>query len=76
MSPLTTGIAEELLTYLTIADFTMREELVLKTAVLAEKCVQPCCQTVSAAQTCVKKCRRYRRQAVPSTVRQTMLPSG
>ena len=33
-----TGIAEELLTYLTIADFTMREELVLKTAVLAEKC--------------------------------------
>ena len=34
-------ITEELLTYLTIADFTMREELVLKTAVLAEKCVQP-----------------------------------
>jgi hypothetical protein len=36
-----TGITEELLTYLTIADFSMREELVLKTAVLAEKCVQP-----------------------------------
>lgn len=35
------GITEELLTYLTIADLSMREELVLKTAVLAEKCVQP-----------------------------------
>jgi hypothetical protein len=43
-----TGIAEELLTYLTIADFTMREELVLKTAVLAERCVQPCCQMHNA----------------------------
>ena len=30
-------IVGELLTYLTIADFSMREELVLKTAVLAEK---------------------------------------
>ena len=35
-----TGITEELLTYLTIADLSMREELVLKTAVLAEKCAQ------------------------------------
>jgi len=33
------GIVRELLTYLTVADFSMREELVLKTAVLAEKWV-------------------------------------
>lgn len=32
-------IVEELLGYLTLADFSMREELVLKTAVLAERCV-------------------------------------
>lgn len=31
------AIVGELLTYLTVADFSMREELVLKTAVLAEK---------------------------------------
>ena len=33
-------VVEELLKYLTIADFTMREEIVLKTAVLAERCAQ------------------------------------
>lgn len=32
-------IVGELLNYLNVADFSMREELVLKTAVLAEKCV-------------------------------------
>ena len=31
-------IVAELLSYLTLADFSMREELVLKTAVLAERC--------------------------------------
>lgn len=30
-------IVEELLAYLAVADFSMREELVLKTAVLAER---------------------------------------
>lgn len=30
-------IVEELLSYLTLADYSMREELVLKTAVLAER---------------------------------------
>jgi hypothetical protein len=32
-------IVEELLTYITIADVSMREDMVLKTAVLSEKCV-------------------------------------
>jgi AP-2 complex subunit alpha len=31
------SIVEELVKYLTIADFSMREELVLKVAILAEK---------------------------------------
>lgn len=38
-------IVDELLKYLEIADFTMRDELVLKTAVLAERCdidILPC----------------------------------
>ena len=35
-------IVDELLKYLEIADFSMRDELVLKTAVLAERSVQPC----------------------------------
>lgn len=38
-------IVDELLKYLEIADFTMRDELVLKTAVLAERCgldIYPC----------------------------------
>lgn len=30
-------IVDELLTYLEVADFSMREELVLKTAILAER---------------------------------------
>ena len=30
-------IVDELLSYLTLADYSMREELVLKTAVLAER---------------------------------------
>lgn len=30
-------VVEELVTYLTVADFSMREELVLKIAILAEK---------------------------------------
>lgn len=34
-------IVDELLKYLEIADFSMRDELVLKTAVLAERSVQP-----------------------------------
>ena len=32
-------VVEELLAYITLADFSMREDLVLKTAVLAERCV-------------------------------------
>lgn len=31
-------LVEELLKYLTVADFSMREEIVLKTAVVAERC--------------------------------------
>lgn len=31
-------IVDELLAYLEVADFSMREELVLKTAILAERC--------------------------------------
>ncbi len=37
--PLQVEIVEELLAYLAVADFAMREELVLKTAVLAERWV-------------------------------------
>ena len=37
MVRLQADIVEELLSYLTLADYSMREELVLKTAVLAER---------------------------------------
>lgn len=37
LQPCSAEIVEELLSYLTLADFGMREELVLKTAVLAER---------------------------------------
>ena len=44
-------VVEELLKYLVIADFTMREEIVLKTAVLAERCAH-CLQAPSRGWAC------------------------